>query len=219
MFIGGPFPLFVRHRNGGHVRIAEPGPNSAPDVGLGPPDLEAARRREPQAVARMYRAHAPGLYRFIVASIGDRHVAEDLVAGVFANAMESLPSFRGSLEAFGGWLYRIARHDLAEHRRGVARDPGDQLEDRLEEAAWAQVAPDRHDAVLNRLDGGRMYAAMERLSSDEREVLLLRMGAGLSTAQVATAVGRSVGSVKALQHRALTALARLLAGDEETGRP
>jgi RNA polymerase sigma-70 factor, ECF subfamily len=200
------------------VRIAERGPNSAPDVGLRPDDLEAARRRDPQAVARMYRIYAPGLYRFMLANLGDRHTAEDLVAGVFADAIESLPCFRGPVEALGGWLFRIARHDLADHRRSLARRPVDRLDDRLEEAARAEGAPDPQDVAVARLDGGRVYAALEQLSADQREVLLLRMGAGLSTMEVATAVGKTVGAVKALQHRGLASLARVLErGASDTG--
>jgi RNA polymerase sigma-70 factor (ECF subfamily) len=159
----------------------------------------------------------------MLASTGDRHTAEDLVAGVFAAAIESLPGFRGPAEALGGWLFRIARHDLADHRRRLARHPTDRLDDRLEEAAWAEGAPDPQDVAVMRLDGGRVFAALRHLSVDQREVLLLRMGAGLSTVEVAAAVGKTVGAVKALQHRGLAALARLLGdggdGDSTRGDP
>jgi RNA polymerase sigma-70 factor (ECF subfamily) len=202
------------------VRIAEPGPDPAPDLGLTSADLDAARRRDPQAVARVYHAHAPGLYRFLLANTGNRHTAEDLVATVFAAAIESLPGFRGTVESLGGWLFRIARHDLADHRRNLARHPTEPLDDRLEEVAWAEGATDPQDLAVARLEGSRMLAAMEALSPDQREVLLLRLAAGLSTAEVATAIGKTVGAVKALQHRGLATLARLLRHDglgEETG--
>jgi len=47
-------------------------------VGLTAEDLAAARRREPAAVTLVYTAYAPALYRFFMAAVGDRHVAEDL---------------------------------------------------------------------------------------------------------------------------------------------
>jgi RNA polymerase sigma-70 factor (ECF subfamily) len=185
------------------------------DERLSAADLEAARERDPRAVALMYQLYAPGLFRFIMASTGNPHTAEDLVAGVFADAIEALPNFRGPADALGGWLFRIARHDLADHRRSLARHPTDRLDDRLEEAAWAEQAPDPEDVAMTNLDAGRVLGAIRRLSPDQQEVLLLRMGAGLSTTQVATAVGKTVGAVKALQHRGLASLARLLAPSGE----
>jgi RNA polymerase sigma-70 factor (ECF subfamily) len=46
------------------------------------------------------------------------------------------------VEALGGWLFRIAHHDLSEHRRRQARNPVQPLYDRLEEAALAGGAMD-----------------------------------------------------------------------------
>jgi Sigma-70 region 2 len=65
-------------------------------------DLAAARRREPAAIARLYTAYAPALFRFFVAQLGNRHTAEDLTAELFAAAIEALPGFRAPVEALGG---------------------------------------------------------------------------------------------------------------------
>jgi RNA polymerase sigma-70 factor, ECF subfamily len=177
-------------------------------------DLEGARRREPEAVARIYMAYATPLFRFFMAGIGERHTAEDLTGTAFADAIEALPGFRGPVEALGGWLFRIARHDLLDYRRSQARHRTDRLDDRLEEVAEAEVAVDPQEEALNRLESGRAVNTLRQLSEDQREVLLLRLMGGLSTAEVATAVGKSVGAVKALQHRGLASLSRLLAADD-----
>src|SRR6266511_3792182 len=155
-------------------------------AGLTAEDMAAARRREPAAVTLIYTAYAPALYRFFMAAVGDRHTAEDLTGEVFKGAIEGLPGFRGPVEALGGWLFRIARHDLYDFRRKQARSPGlAPLDDHLDEAAIAAGA-------------------------DEREVLLLRMAAGLTAPEVAAALHKTTGAVKALQHRGLASLARLL---------
>ncbi|HYY80460.1 MAG TPA: sigma-70 family RNA polymerase sigma factor, partial [Actinomycetes bacterium] len=86
-------------------------------VGLTEADLLGARLREPAAVSRVYTAYAPALFRFFMASVGDRPTAEDLTGDVFKGAIEALPGFRGPVEALGGWLFRIARHDLYDYRR------------------------------------------------------------------------------------------------------
>jgi DNA-directed RNA polymerase specialized sigma24 family protein len=53
-------------------------------------------------------------------------------------------------------------------------------------------------------------AALQQLASDQREVLLLRMFGGLTAPEVAAALGKTTGAVKALQHRGLASLARAL---------
>jgi DNA-directed RNA polymerase specialized sigma24 family protein len=62
-----------------------------------------------------------------------------------------------------------------------------------------------------------VMAAFERLSPDQREVLLLSMVAGLTAAEVAAAPGKTVGAVKALRHRGLASLARVLGRTEPNG--
>jgi RNA polymerase sigma-70 factor, ECF subfamily len=190
-------------------------------VGLTAADLAAARRREPAAVSRIYTAYAPALHRFFVAALGDRHTAEDLTEDVFVSAIQGLPRFRGSVEMLGGWLFKIARHDLFDHRRKQRRSALEPLDDHLDEAAAAAGADDPQELALNRVEGDRVFAALRRLSSDQREVLLLRMAAGLTAPEVADAVGKSTGAVKALQHRGLASLSRVLGtrGADDVHKP
>jgi RNA polymerase sigma-70 factor, ECF subfamily len=183
-----------------------------PGHGLTAADLVAVRRREPAAVSRTYTAYAPALFRFFMAAVGDRHLAEDLTGTAFLSAIEGLPRFYGPVEALGGWLFRIARHDLYDHRRRQARSRIEPLEDHLPEAAAATGSDDPEELAITRLEGSRVLAAMGELSPDQREVLLLRMAAGLTAPEVAEVLGKTTGAVKALQHRGLASLARRLGG-------
>jgi RNA polymerase sigma-70 factor, ECF subfamily len=188
-------------------------------VGLTAADLVAARRREPAAVTRVYAAYAPALFRFFLAAVGDRPTAEDLTGDVFRSAIEGLPRFRGPVEALGGWLFRIAHHDLSDYRRRQARYLVQPLDELLEEAVLAGGAVDPAELALDRVEGERVLAALRQLSPDQREVLLLRMAAGLTTPEVATIVGKTTGAVKALQHRGLASLARVLGMTNDTSAP
>jgi RNA polymerase sigma-70 factor, ECF subfamily len=173
-------------------------------------DLAAARRREPEAVGRVYAVFAPALFRFFMGQVGNRHTAEDLTGSVFAAAIESLPGFRGPVEALGGWLFRIARHDLFDFRRRQSRARFDPLDDVLDEAAMAAGAADPEDLAIGRLEGERVMKALELLSADQKEVLLLRMAGGLTAPEVAKLLSKTTGAVRALQHRGLASLARAL---------
>jgi RNA polymerase sigma-70 factor (ECF subfamily) len=179
-------------------------------VGLTAADLGGARRREPAAVTRLYSAYAPALFRFFMAAVGDRPTAEDLTGDVFKSAVEGLPRFRGPVEALGGWLFQIARHDLSDCRRRQARNLVLPLDDRLEEAAAAGGALDPEELALERLEGDRVLAALRQLTFDQREVLLLRLVADLTASEVAEILHQSTEAMKALQHRGLASLARLL---------
>jgi RNA polymerase sigma-70 factor, ECF subfamily len=179
-------------------------------VSLTAADLVGARRREPAAVTRVYSAYAPALFRFFLAAVGDRPTAEDLTGDVFKSAIEDLPRFHGPVEALGGWLFRIARHDLSDYRRRQARNLVQPLEDLLEEAAAAGGAIDPEELALDRAEGDRVLAALRQLTPDQREVLLLRLVADLTAPEVAGILHKSTEAVKSLQHRGLASLARVL---------
>ena len=179
--------------------------------GLTQADLVAARQREPAAVTRLYTAYAPSLYRFFMAEVRDRQEAQDLTGGVFVSVIEALPGFRGPVEALGGWLFRIARNDLYDFRRKQSRSPGTApLDDHPDEAARAAGAEDPEELAIERLEGTQMMAALQQLSQDQREVLLLRMAAGLTAPEVAAALHKTTGAVKSLQFRGLASLSRVL---------
>jgi RNA polymerase sigma-70 factor (ECF subfamily) len=189
-------------------------------VGLTAADLVGARRREPAAVTRIYTAYAPALFRFFLAAVGDRPTAEDLTGEVFKSAIEGLPRFRGPVEALGGWLFGIARHDLSDYRRRQARNPVQPLDDLLEEeAAAAGGAVDPEELALERLEGDRVLAALRQLTPDQREVLLLRLVANLTAPEVAGILNKSTDAVKALQHRGLASLARVLGVTNDMSSP
>jgi RNA polymerase sigma-70 factor (ECF subfamily) len=73
--------------------------------------------------------------------------------------------------------------------------------------------PAAEDVALARLGGERVQALLGELTPDQRQVLALRVIADLSLEQAAEAVGKPVGAVKALQHRALETLRRKIAGE------
>ena len=126
----------------------------APRHDLTAADLSAARRREPAAVTRVYTAYAPALYRFFMAAVSDRHLAEDLTGTAFVSAIEALPRFRGPVEALGGWLFQIARHDLYDYRRKQQRSRIESLDERVDVPAALRRLSPREREILGRIAGG-----------------------------------------------------------------
>jgi RNA polymerase sigma-70 factor (ECF subfamily) len=101
----------------------------------------------------------------------------------------------------------VAHHRLVDDlrrrsRRGATVEYDPRADDRAEGSA--------EDAALAQLGAARAHELLAPLSADQREVLLLRVIGDLSLEQTAQAVGKPVGAVKALQHRALASLRRIL---------
>lgn len=168
--------------------------------------LDAARRGEPAGIEAVYRRYAPAVLAWFRARLGDQHLAEDLTGDAFVAVLAALPRYAGGPEAFAGWLFTLVRRDFVDHLRRSARRP----ETLVSEPVLDGVAPDAAEEVLARAEGDRVRAALAQLSPDQQEVLVLRVVAGLTAPEVAAATGRTVGAVKALQHRGLDSLGRLL---------
>ena len=173
---------------------------------LSPDVLDAARRGEPAAVEAVYRRYAPAVLAWFNARLGDRHLAEDLTGDAFVAVLRALPRYTGGPEAFAGWLFTLVRRDFVDHLRHSGRRPETPVAEPVEDG----VAADTADEVLARDDRARVRRALAGLSPDQQEVLVLRVVAGLTMPEVAAVTGRSVGAVKALQHRGLDSLGRLL---------
>lgn len=191
-------------------------------------DLDAlvrrARRGDGAAFGCLFdRFHAP-VVRYLFARTGERELAEDLASEVFAEVAQRLPKFHGDGGRFAGWIFTIARHDLSDVWRARARRRVDPVPDVPE----TTLAPDPAIQVEARLEAQRLARMVDRLTDDQREVVLLRFAAGLTVAEVAATVGKPVTAVKSLQHRALGALRRMLSAEavcvdypttERQGRP
>ena len=168
--------------------------------------LGAAKAREPWALERLYRAHAGAIAGYLEAQGGVDH--ESLANEVMERALRSLDGFTGDEGAFRGWLFAIARNALIDTRRAASRRV------RLELVA---APPERSDGSgadpLTGWGTERVQTVLARLAPDQRDVLVLRIFGDLSTEQIAEILGKRPGAVKALQHRGIAALQRILADD------
>lgn len=165
----------------------------------------AGLRRHPgRDAGDVYRAMAPAVLGYL-RSAGAPD-PEDLLGEVFLQVVRDLGRFRGDDEALRRWVFTIAHHRLVDARRRAARRP--QVTD-------APLPELRAPARTEPLDP-RLAAALTGLTPEQRDVIVLRFVADLPVGTVARLTRRTPGAVKALQHRALQALAQHLG--EDTGR-
>lgn len=162
--------------------------------------LNAARAGAEWAWERIYADLAPRVTAYLRA-----HGAadpEDLTGEVLLQVVRGLPSFEGGEQAFRGWVFTIAHRRLVDELRRRGRRPVSSAPDEVLEAA-AGSGGDVAEEAQGRLDEAEVRAAIDALPADQRSVLLLRILGDLTIEEIARALGKRPGAVKALQRRAL----------------
>lgn len=163
--------------------------------------VTAAQAGGEWAYERLYRSLAPAVAGYL--RVQGAAEPDDLTSEVFERAFSALGGFKGGEAAFRSWVFTIAHHRLTDEWRRAARRPLRADGDPPEAAAG-----DVEDEALRRMATARVQRLCEGLVADQRDVLLLRMLAAMTVEEVALAVGKSPGAVKALQRRGLAALRR-----------
>ncbi|HEY9413451.1 MAG TPA: sigma-70 family RNA polymerase sigma factor [Pseudonocardia sp.] len=174
-----------------------------------------AQAGDTQAFGDLYRLYEPVVRRFINARTqGNRDLAEDLTQDVFVRAIKSLHSVQWQGRDIGAWLVTIARNIVWDHfKSGRTRYEAAVIGAEAEHG-WHLTDTDRRCdpeqvAVFNGTSTA-LDAALAQLTADQRQVLALRYGAGLSVAETAAAMGKEEGAIKAATYRATQTMARLL---------
>jgi RNA polymerase sigma-70 factor, ECF subfamily len=171
--------------------------------------LAAAQRGAPWAFERMFVALSPVVAGYLRAQGAIE--AEDLTSEVFVAVLRNVRRFSGDEAGFRSWVFTIAHRRLSDERRSVGRRP--QFTDLT--AVLDQPAPDDVAATVETSLGTDWARELcDRLSPDQRDVLLLRLFGRLTVDEVAAALGKTSVSVKALQRRGFRAIARALALEE-----
>jgi RNA polymerase sigma-70 factor, ECF subfamily len=169
-----------------------------------------ASRGDARAFAKLYDAYADRVYGFVRQRVRDARDAEEIVETVFLKAWQALSGYEERGLPFSAWLFRIARNAVIDEVRRSDRVP---VTAEMAEAESMPDGPQVDATVLANLDGERVRVTIARLTEEQAAVVTMRFLWDVSLRDTASALDRTEGAVKALQHRALRALAKLL--DEE----
>jgi RNA polymerase sigma-70 factor (ECF subfamily) len=137
---------------------------------------------------------------------------EDVLGEVFLQVARDLARgrFKGDAAGLRRWVFSIAHNRAMDAHRKRSRDRSDPTGEVLDPGV-TDAPGDPADPTL--------VAALSALSADQREVVLLRFVADLPLEAVANVTGRTTGAIKALQHRGLDNLRKVLATVDEDGQP
>jgi len=184
------------------VGAGEPGAGRRPGKAGSDARPAAAARGDPEAWAELYDEIAPAVLAFLRARGAPD--PEDLLGEVMLQVVRDLPGFEGDTAGLRGWVLRIARNRMIDDARYRRRRPAAPAP--TEELAARAGSGDSEREAMDRLADDRVFALIRELKPDQRDVLILRFFSDLTITEVARALGKRPGAVKAIQRRALAAL-------------
>lgn len=168
--------------------------------------LEACKAGAEWAWATVYRELVGPLTGYL-ASRGSAE-PEDAASEVFLKVARGIHAFTGDEGSFRSWVFVIAHRTLLDERRSLGRRPT--LTELPPESLSGSPGGNVESEALDQLVTEELKATFEKLTGSQRDVLALRMIAGLTLEQTAQVLGKREGAIKALQRRALVALQRII---------
>lgn len=175
--------------------------------------ISLAAQGDRQAFGCLYERYVFRVFRHIYYLVNDVPLAEDLTAQTFLNSLQAIHHYEVRGVPFLAWLLRIA-YNLTINQKKAQRQQtlGQELEDTIAAQGTLYSPEESWEA---KADGERIWDGVKRLRGDQRQVIVMRFMDGLSYPDIAHILGKSVGAVRVIQYRALSALRNMLKDDLE----
>jgi RNA polymerase sigma-70 factor (ECF subfamily) len=167
--------------------------------------LLRARQFDEQALAEIYDTLSPGLYRYAMRLLGDACLAEECVGETFSRFLSAMRNEHGPRECLKPYLYRVAHNWITD----IYRRKAPQFVSYEPELVVAEGdGPDQE--MIEAWERQQVRQALASLTPEQRQVISLRYLEDWEHEEIALAMEKSTGAIKALQHRALVALRLML---------
>ena len=151
----------------------------------------------------LYERYNRQLYRFLFNMTRQKELSEDMVQNIFFRMLKYPGGFMGFGE-FKTWMYHIARNTAYDHFRKVKRTPAHSelinWEERIEGEQYADTKLEKEEEIKT------LESAMEKLSDENRELLILCRFQELKYHEIAKILNTTEGAIKIRVHRALNQL-------------
>ncbi len=167
--------------------------------------VRKAQAYDDQALSKLCERFFDDVYSYFYYRARDAADAQDLTNDVFVRLVESIRSFDPARGGFRAWLFSIVHHRLVDYRRRQAVREHQPLGGDLANPEGGPAVQVEAQLTVERLQG-----ALDLLTEEQRQVIVLKFIEGLSNAEVAQILGKSEGAINALQYRGLRALRQVL---------
>lgn len=160
--------------------------------------IKRAQAGEAEAFGWIYDQYIKKIYRFVYLKVSHRANAEDLTQQVFLNAWQNIGGYQSRGFPFSSWLYRIANNAVIDHYRTNRHHLAI---DSLPEDIFAEEAPNRR--IEQEAEIAEVKGAVRQLEPDQQSVIIMKFVEELSNKEIASALDKTEGAIRVIQHRAL----------------
>ena len=162
-----------------------------------------AQAGERDALGALWDEITPKLYGYLVNSLREPNLAEDILQETWLKAILALPKFRSRGVKFSAWLFAIARNECRQHWRRSSREIVEEIKEENHPAALD--FPETN--LVNRIF---VEDLLKTLPEEDREILCLRYTAGLSFKEIAGVLEITEITARVRAHRAVARARKIL---------
>ena len=181
----------------------------APEINRMEPDLTLGQsdKLNSQQLAEIHDRFYPVVFRYVCYRLDDVQVCEDITSETFLIFIDALQKHNRPIKNVRAWLMGTASNLINDYLRNAYKRPTDDIDEK--------EIPDHRtpeDTAESNWQQQAIRKALLRLTTEQQNVLALRFSGEHSIEETAILMGKSIGAVKTLQFRALTALKEILNG-------
>lgn len=155
-----------------------------------------------EAITWVWNAYEPLILRFVTRLTGYQNEAEEIVGTTFIKFIEALHAGKGPTENVKAYLYRIAYNEFVNNWK--ISSTSDELDEELMDKNI--LSPEREAAQQQEIQ--QINNALNRLTPDQKELIILRFVEELSMKETAQIMGKTINAIKTMQTRAIHQLSK-----------
>lgn len=157
---------------------------------------ERMKEGDRQAAGEIYDYFSPLIYRFVLARIANRHLAEDLMQDIFVKVVSKIDTFNQEMGSFSGWIWQITRNTLIDYYREKKEKSFSDFED-------VENAFSTPDNIYKKMEISRIMTLVKDFNEEDRELFSLYYLSDLSYKDISKITKRSEGALRVAAHRLL----------------
>ncbi|MDF1514273.1 MAG: sigma-70 family RNA polymerase sigma factor [Anaerolineae bacterium] len=171
--------------------------------------LIAQAKVDPEAFSTLYQRYVNRIYNYHYRHTSHQVEAEDLTSRTFYRALRSLHRYRETGASFQAWLFRIAHNLVANWYRDQARKQTVTIDDDNPPLLYSKWKGPEESTVDTEAYQA-LVSVIASLPEDRKTLIILKFVENMTNAEIAGVLGKTEGAVKALYHRTLISLRKIV---------
>ena len=156
--------------------------------------IKNAQAGDRQALSQLWDFITPKLFGYLVNTLKDKALAEDILQTTWLKAIKALPGFKSQGISISAWLFAIARNECKQHWRKDTRE--DALNENLHDAPNTDGQQTEQNILIEQM--------LAKLSPEDQELIRLRYISDLSIKDIAKVLNINLIAVRVRLHRAIS---------------